>query len=236
MKKFYKLFFPVLCTLVVACNQSIEKKIDESFKVYVNNNFNDPKSLKEIISITPCDTMSKEHVRPIIDMAYGFRDIMESFDSLTTINQELLGKNLNTSLRRKFYGNKSVLSLLYDNKQAYLDYINWLKIHGNRMDYLHSTVRTNFENLDSTLYKVTYDIKTRVNLENELQIKHFYAVVNAEEIEFYDSHPTFNDYSVSFGDLYKDLLEFISLSEEVLAFKEKQLKLSELLMKTLELK
>ena len=104
------------------------------------------------------------------------------------------------------------------------------------MDYLHSTVRTNFENLDSTLYKVTYDIKTRVNIENELQIKHFYAVVNAEEIEFYDSHPTFNDYSVSFGDLYKDLLEFISLSEEVLAFKEKQLKLSALLMKTLELK
>lgn len=54
--------------LLVSCSQSEKKLIEREFHNHVKLNFDDPKSLNEIVSITPTDTISPQKIKSIAEL------------------------------------------------------------------------------------------------------------------------------------------------------------------------
>lgn len=241
--KFYKISLTLLTCLILGCSQNkkektptIEDKINDKFIEYVNNNFDDPAELKEIISISPSDTMSKESIGEIIELLNNLDSLSLQMDSMCTANLNSLSNNLTPAIQEKYYGNERVLSLLEKAMDDAEDYCIWLEYNGHRYDYLNSEIDRLFNDIDSTLFQVTYDIKTRVNTNDGLKIQHFYAIVENADIEIYNSTPGFEEYSEGIGKLFKYIEEYSELTNKKFSFKEESLKTSEIILKTLELK
>ena len=58
MKKTLCFISVVFAFALLSCTETVEDKIRKEFKIYVHQNFDDPESLKEILSITLSDTVS----------------------------------------------------------------------------------------------------------------------------------------------------------------------------------
>ena len=94
MKKILYIFY-ALCA--ISCTQSNEDKITSAFKEYVCNNFDDPSSLDEIVSIEVTDTVSKR----------GLIDIIDEYENLVEISSSV-SKSLIDSLNNMAFVNGDI--------------------------------------------------------------------------------------------------------------------------------
>lgn len=88
MKKVLNTIMIVLISVSCAPKDKNLSIVRKEFKTYVQKTFNDPNSLKEIVEITPHDTISLESIRALINITNDgieqFRGLWELTDSLNT--------------------------------------------------------------------------------------------------------------------------------------------------------
>lgn len=64
--KVYYLLLLIMVVLMAGCKSSTEDLIQDEFRKYVRDNFDDPKSFKELVSIVPIDTIYSEKYKELL--------------------------------------------------------------------------------------------------------------------------------------------------------------------------
>lgn len=225
-----------LCISLQACEPpTIEEKIETAFKQYVEENFNDPSDLENIISITPNDTMTVETIGEIKLALDKLHECILESDSLCKKNMDILQKKLTPSVIGKYYGDERILSLIGEQMKVTNKRLDWMYSNEDSFFYLMHKLDTCYNSLDSSLFKVTYEIKTRVNGRGELQIKPYYAIVDGEVIEIYSKYPSFNDYSPQIEQFFEYVEEYQPLLEQLSEYSTNEFLLSRRLLKALHI-
>lgn len=220
MKHFYFIIIALFAFVASCSKPTKEELIEKAFIEYVNQNFDDPNSLKEIISISTEDTLSATKTISFVENLLVNSD--STIEKITSMNDSLRNvENANFEaikksprLTSKYYGDKVGLGIL-------TELIN----HGNKeVEYLTSNEfqtlklkRTSLEEAIKTLKKdstfiVTYEIKTRiVGKDKELEIKKFYAQTTIDNtINIFDNN-SLNLYPSIYQETYKEAETYTEL-------------------------
>lgn len=187
-----------------SCRKSSTEIVEDKFREYVYQNFDDPKDLVEILSVEPMDTVSYEKLKGILDMLY---EIADNFDSLSHKNDstvymisdkltnDTFVRNMSQSSKKFFDG------WLFDSYEVIQEYIVWMKTYEfERIDLrieMDSLLETN-----KNVLQYEYLIKTRIKEKEDLKIKKFYAIVDSVGTRFF-TEPSFENYSENVYKLYK---------------------------------
>lgn len=104
MKKYFCLV-PIICLFVLSCLQSDPNisLVKKEFKTYVQRTFDDPGALKEIVEISPKDTISYNSIKDIIRMTLDTDSLNRE---LRSIKDSLIKKRMadaTTSIKKKAY-------------------------------------------------------------------------------------------------------------------------------------
>ena len=82
MKKYIGFSALIVFALLTSCTQTKEDKIRNEFKNYVSSNFDDPNSLKEIVSVEQIDTITYEGIRNGVIALHGIDSLINSCESI----------------------------------------------------------------------------------------------------------------------------------------------------------
>lgn len=192
---------------VISCSPeqpTTKDLIEKEFMIYVNQNFDNPKDLKEIVSINIKDTISYQLFK---DLAQKSIDLMESTDSLTdarlldisNIAKKSKQLDLNSFEKEKY---STMLLEYYDyieNKS-----LNCLK----SKNILKHMIEKTDSCIDNFSY-INYEIKVRKLVNNKIKLQKYYASVeNNGCIKIYDEPITIADMPNQFKELVNALDDF----------------------------
>lgn len=186
-----------------SCTKSRNSIVKEEFYNYVNQSFDNPKDLSEIVSVEPIDTISYEALKSEVELLYG---IAEQTDSLVEMERSQF-----QSITSRLRGNKPITGNNNRNilgewlaRQSELsnDMMEWVKLCFDETRYLKIEIDSLLEsNKNLLLYE--YEIKTRIKKGTDLKLKSYYALEDSVKIRFFDKKPTFDDYSKSTAQFYE---------------------------------
>lgn len=202
MSKNIIIFFGiVICAL--SCTKDKNDIVKDEFYKYVSKNFDDPNDLKEIVSIKIIDTISYESFCNGIKLLYGNSEQIDSLESLEKIQRESIinylrnQKRITDKYKRRILGEWIKQSLELNN-----DMINWIDIYFDETKSLKIDIDSLLEK-SKKLMLYEYEIKARVNEGTDLKLKQYYALEDSVAIKFYDTKPTFSDYSEEASKFYE---------------------------------
>lgn len=206
MKRY--LFSSVIALFVLfSCTQTKEDKIRNEFKNYVSSNFDDPNSLKEIVSIEQIDTVTYESIRNGVIALHALDSLAESIKS---IEEELSESNLSKIRAHQYhsYYKDDLRDLIMKRAKLSRDMLSWHDDYGLTM--LH-TMSDSVDNLLARLKGLNiyqYKIKTRIKHGEDLKLTEYYALEDSVGYRFFNKKPTFNDYSERTAIFYKVAREY----------------------------
>lgn len=206
MKKY--LFFGAITLFVLfSCSQTKEDKIRNEFKNYVSSNFDDPNSLKEIVSIEQIDTVTYESIRNGVIALHALDSLT---DSTKSIEEELSESNLSKIRAHQYhsYYKDDLRDLIMQRAKLSRDMLSWHDDYGLTM--LH-TMSDSVDNLLAGLKGLNicqYKIKTRIKHGEDLKLTDYYALEDSVGYRFFNKKPTFNDYSERTAEFYKVAREY----------------------------
>ncbi len=160
--------------LLAACTESKEERIIEAFKGYVQNNFDNPDEIEEILSVNPVDTLSKKHIVEIVEIS---RNAAHLSDSITAIIQDSLFsqtfiggdvRNQPTKAARKVMRNedyKLAVRMISDIASEFL---------GNYDNFDEDQHYNNLINAKDT-FILCYELKYRIKSNGTLKMKSIQA-------------------------------------------------------------
>ena len=204
---------------MISCSKPTQEElIKKAFKEYVNKNFDDPNSLKEIVSIESRDT-AKIALQEITKSILELDSLLLYYDSIY---------NSPTAL------NKMVKDLSgYENQFSNLGYYERDKIKSAGYEYINCALKLTLYNkesyqkkvklVDSTLNTmiipqiILYEIRSRVKNNEELKLNKYYALTDSIDIKVYEKEPEFEDYSPQIGE-FKGIID--NCLEEQLQYKQ----------------
>lgn len=157
-------------------NISLVKK---EFKTYVQNTFDDPKMLKEIVEIAPGDTISLSKIKSMVAMSDSLIDTKRKLyrlkDSLGTAKikeqYKALSKSRNISYSDAFTGKLLVTDVL-STLQKIIDLMTTLAYQQESLNQLCNSLE-----YKPALY--VYDIKYRKQYPEGLKLETVYAYVDS---------------------------------------------------------
>jgi len=164
MKK--NLFILAIVFTLFSCQQSNESLIKKEFKNYVKNNFDNPKSLKEIVSIEASDTVSVENFKMLL------KETLTNYDRVDSLwKNDEYKNNINKNILKKEYNFSYSDILIIRSYYGQLANITQNRLSVILKDY---NILENAKNLlDSIKYdppKYGYNIKFRQTKNGELQL------------------------------------------------------------------
>lgn len=170
MKKLFIASVFILPIVLISCGENKYRHIEESFKEYVANNFDDPNSLQEIVSITPVDTFRIEDYKKIsADLLSTYEASDQAVDSLWAEIKTRIEKFPKGSIARMPNSDK-FQSLYYANLNLIKQEISL----ANREDFVAPSMPAEIsEHSDTTI--ISYCIKYRYNTAQGLKIDSIYA-------------------------------------------------------------
>ena len=153
--------------------------VKKEFKAYVQNSFDDPSSLKEIVDIVPNDTISLDFMKALIDLTNTsieqYRELWRLKDSVNTEQVQAIIKGPKPK-RQPTYSEAIHGSELIDEYSSYLLKISEAKIA------LYST-QARLEALEKELVYhpaiYVYEIKYRNQLKDGLKLQAAYAYIDS---------------------------------------------------------
>lgn len=171
-----------ICLLLVliclcGCKPSIESRIEKEFLNYVQNNFDDPNSLQEIVSILPKDTVK------IQEMFAMLRETLEN-DSL--ISAPLSSRSYQEILMKMQTASFSERKKYQEEGRAFLtDKIEIAAFCIKYMDEFDNIKNSIIEHIDSTTltgkdFIYTYEIKFRAKEKGEKKLLSYYAIFKTD--------------------------------------------------------
>ena len=174
MKKLKLLSLLVLLGFNSCQQMTVEQKIEKQFKAYVNENFDTPSSLKEIVSIKLHNTISMDSIVKKARETINISDVVDSISPLITDSDFI-----------------EYLKYLksFDNLTYSVAKLN-----------LKTELKDSIES--DTVY--TYKIKYRIETKNEMSLEDIYAIVdkqnNIKVCEFFEISDAFSAKMKFFND------------------------------------
>ena len=186
MKKLKLLSLLVLLGFNSCQQMTVEQKIEKQFKAYVNENFDTPSSLKEIVSIKLHNTISMDSIVKKARETINISDVVDSISPLITdsdfIEYLKFIEPRNPNFRFKIEEMQTALKNLksFDNLTYSVTKLN-----------LKTELKDSIES--DTVY--TYKIKYRIETKNEMSLEDIYAIVdkqnNIKVCEFFEISDAF---------------------------------------------
>lgn len=206
MKKY--LFFSVMTLFVLfSCTQTKEDEIRNEFKNYVSSNFDDPNSLKEILSIEPIDTITYESIRNGVIALHGIDSLTNSSDSIEKEQSEILLSKIRAHKYNPYY-KEELMSMVLRKAELCRALISWIDDYGFALLNAMSDSTDNSLNRLKGLNIYQYKIKARIKEKDDLKLREYYALEDSVGFRFFDNKPTFNDYSEGTAEFYKVVREY----------------------------
>ena len=214
---------------MISCNKennTIEGRITKAMKEYAKNKFDNPKDLKEIVTIELCDTIDA------VSVARNTLEMSQKLDSTCKVmndTADLLSERMSEKLNRK----KGDLGLTYEKRMYILSSINELA-DGIYEDLLNKGIRrTLFSEIDSlskneVFYPVRlYDINVRVNQDGQLKLKAFHTWIcdTTSVIKIYENEVPKTIFQKETNMLEK-CKELMTYDTKLLQFAEKRINLT----------
>lgn len=176
--KIYYILLSIIAILLSGCKSSTEDLIGDEFRKYVRENFDDPKSFKEIVSTEPSDTINNEKY---IKFLIGSLDAAKSSE---LIMDSLMIKNLKDGIffakvrAAKMRGEYASFTDLFDKGiEAMLYYLNNYQM----VQFSYENNIRSFLADTATLVKtdmIVYKIKYRSKSGDTLVLNEAYAVID----------------------------------------------------------
>lgn len=230
MKIFFQLLMLVL--LLGSCSKTQKDLVIDEFKKYVNENFDAPKNLEEIVAVEATDTTTKETLCYILSAS-------NTADSLFFLNDSIISeyfpekmsdnmtKNQRGIRNLPYYKREKILDLYRECLSSYL-----VKEQFNKDEYKKQKLLLDSITLSLNEFEIIgYEIKARVKESNELKLHTYYGLVDNNGIRIFKEKPAFEEYSaevekfLEIYDKYTELQqEYISkitkLTDDINAIKE----------------
>jgi len=206
MKKY--LFFSVMTLFVLfSCSQTKEDKIRNEFKNYVSSNFDDPNSLKEILSIELTDTITYESIRNGVIALHGIDSLTNTIDSIEEKQNEIILGKISTHKYNPYYKD-DIMSMALRKAELKRKMVAWIDDYGYGMLRSMSDSTDNLLNRLKGLNIFQYKIKARIKEKDDLKLREYYALEDSVSLRFFDKTPTFYDYSEGTAEFYKVAREY----------------------------
>ena len=205
MKKYVSI--SVIILVLFSCTQTKEDKIRDEFKNYVSSNFDDPNSLKEVLSIEQIDTITYESIRNGVIALHGIDSLTNSNDSIEKEQNEIIMSKIRAHNYNPYY-KEELMSLILRKADLSRLAISWID------DYGFTLLKAMSDSTDILLNRLKglniyqYRIKARIKNSDELKVRYFFALEDSTGISFFDKKPTFNDYSEGTAEFYKVAKEY----------------------------
>lgn len=219
MRKSY-IAFIILSVLAISCSKPTQKDlIEKAFKEYVNINFDDPKSLKEIVSIEVSDT-AYNAILELVGKLHELDSIIVACDSLYNPNTSL--DKFTQDLKKQQH---LINDMSYYDKEKIIETANKCVNSGIKLvTYNKNAYRQKLESTDSTFNRLSptniilYKIHAREEYDKNLKLKNYYALADSTNIRIYKDEPPVKDYSTEIG-------KFMTLFEDCFETQQKYLSL-----------
>lgn len=206
MKKYIG-FIAIIYLSFFACTQTKEDKIRTEFKNYVSSNFDDPRNLKEIVSVEQIDTITYESIRNGVIALHAIDSLTNSSDSIEKEQSAIILSKIRTHQYQSYYKD-DLKDLIMQQAELSRDMMAWIDDYGFAMLHTMSDSMDNSLNLLKGLNIYQYRIKTRIKDGDDLKLRDYYALEDSVGYRFFDRKPTFNDYSERTVEFYKVATEY----------------------------
>lgn len=180
--KIYYILLSIIAVLLSSCKSSTEDLIYDELREYVRNNFDDPKSFKELVSIEPIDTIYNEKYRKLLVASLQGANAVDSLcDAIfyTLIHD----KELPAKCRRARGG---IYEDDINNLSMYMQgIIDFFEVCQGRMDLYgkniveYITDSNSLPKIDILVYKIKYRSKNG----DSLALNEIYAAVDRTKNE-----------------------------------------------------
>lgn len=200
-----KITFLALTLIIFAsCKQESHKEIRNAFRQYVDENFGNPKDMKEITSVELKDTAN---LNDIIDTA---KRILE----LDSIAENLENKFMNWVMNKK--NDKFTNKVLSEHRNEYLDEmkeIHYKLVNIHKYYMVRNTLKSKLdETKDIVDYYIHYLIKARIEVNGTKEIREYHVYVDKNgKIQIKDREmkkKEVPEYWTELGDAIKDLNQY----------------------------
>ena len=229
--------------LLSSCNNTIEDRIENEFEVFVSENFDDPNTIEEVISITLFDTVSLQMMKKYLLLSKKTFEIAMKGnairDSLTLIRLESFTVGRGVDLSNDIKAMK-LLSNKMMNFEESIEKNNKVNIEWS---YLNSETQYVLDSIDLTtptpLY--AYKIKFRTKANDTLKLNEYYCYIDSlsQNFNIYPSEMSM-DKITSMDNKYKHIYDIIEgyqrISKESIGVSEKSTKLTTEFLDYIELK
>lgn len=180
--KIYYILLSIIAILLSGCKSSTEDLIYDELREYVRNNFDDPKSFKELVSIEPIDTIYSEKYKELLVTSLQGANAVDSLcDAIfyTLIHD----KELPAKCRRARDG---IYEDEIKNLSMYMQgIIDFFEICQGRMDLYKKNIveyiadSNSLPKIDILVYKIKYRSKNG----DSLALNEMYATVDRTKNE-----------------------------------------------------
>ena len=206
-----KLLLLSLIAILYSCSQTVEDRISDEFKEFVNLNFDNPDDLKEIVAIEFKDSFNNASLYEIVRLSYKLDSLNEVSYALGTnfiveLTNEL--KAYETKYRNlSSYKREKLLEMIYEyvpleDKRRYKTY----KYNKDFIDSIYSS-------LDTFAVK-TYNIRIRIQEDGKLKISDYYCIIEDDNLKFYNQVPAITELTQKCKSFMKILDEYDQETEE----------------------
>lgn len=202
------LFLSVMTLFVLfSCTQTKEDKIRNEFKNYVSSNFDDPNSLKEILSIEPIDTITYESIRNGVIALHGIDSLTNSSDTIEKEQSEIILSKIRAHKYNPYY-EEELMSMVLHKAELSRALISWINDYGFALLNAMSDSTDNSLNRLKGLNICQYKLKARIKEKDGLKLREYYALEDSVGFRFFANKTTFNDYSEGTAEFYKVAREY----------------------------
>ena len=212
---------------IISCSSeqpTIQNLVEKDFMNYVQDNFDNPKDLKEIVSINIEDTVSYESLKGIA------KDCIKMIEATDSIDKELQD---DYSEKMKFMSRIDMSSF---EKEKYtkmrlecLRYVEEEYLECSKSENILKSIVEKKDGCCDSLYYVFYEIKVRTLVNNKLKLQKYYASVqNNNIIKIYSEPITMKDLPSGFQyitdaiedsrAIYKKRVEFWEKVQKIINF------------------
>ena len=217
MKKLF-IFIPlfVLFVIITSCTSSKEEGIIGKFNNYVATNFDDPKSLKEIVEVKKVDSITYSIFVDVVTSIYQADTLLREIDSLKSIKVEGMFAVLKRDVERYNNYERARIRLIFkDLMELGEKEKEWLIYDYGELQYLKKDLDSSLKKLDNICIYI-YEIKTRIKINGELKLKSYYALEDnvRKTIIFFDYEPDIDDYPQDVKDFNEIRKKYVTIQNK----------------------
>ncbi|MCS2333627.1 hypothetical protein [Bacteroides sp. BFG-606] len=207
MKTTIMLFISFLfATSFISCEQTTEDRIKHEFKIYVKENFGEPRDLKEVTSIKLTDTISYKELDLILGNAQNVLNGIKILqDKFININKKKLAHTYQKASREERSDMNKKLHDLMDISDTY------------ESEYLAMAVEIDSMKIDKDrIISFHYEIKARIKKGDEKKVEIYHAYMNNNgDIKIRDYELKMDEMPKEYQEIFKKLEDFLPIAEKM---------------------